>query len=196
MTTKHVPKLLSLFLLAMLLSGICQADQADDFMADAELKPEAMELCESAESSVQLAVDLYGDIRTRLEWDSESMDCDGMLRPDAQGIRLVFAGPIDDERLLIVMGIDGNPDQLTDGEHKANITIIAEATGRFYSTGSQDRCWTAVSNVSDVTSETNGLLQVSGEVYCTGGIPSLSNNASITLRDLRYTGLLVVNDES
>jgi hypothetical protein len=122
------------------------------------------------------------------------MECGGMLRPDDGGIRLVFAAPRQDERLLIVLGIDGKLDALSDGEHAANLTIIDETHNRFFSTGRRERCWSTIESIQPVTDHADQILQVVGEVYCAGSLPSLSDNSSVTLRDIHFSGRLLLDE--
>jgi len=167
------------------------AEDLPPFTAD--LAPATMDLCETAED-VFLSGDLYGALSEHIEWRGSDMDCGGMLRPDNDGIRLVFAAPRQGERLLIVLGIDGSLDAITDGEHVANLTIIDETRNRFYSTGRRERCWSTIESVRPVTDHPDRMLQVTGEVYCAGSLPSLSDNSSITLRDMRYSGRLLLDE--
>ncbi|MDH3978304.1 MAG: hypothetical protein OEU86_07275 [Gammaproteobacteria bacterium] len=176
-----------------LTSELTSGQPSSDTSADTGLEPEAMDLCKTA-TGAYLNVSLYGAIATQLDWNEQVMDCDGMTRPNENGIRLVFSGPWQQERLLIVIGIDGDFEQLMEGERKANITIIAEDAGRFYSTGNQDRCWTTIDQITEVSDETDSAYKVSGEAYCAGSLPSLSDNASITIRNLRYSGRLSLSE--
>jgi hypothetical protein len=157
------------------------------------LDPATMDLCEAAEDGF-LSGDLYGALSEHIEWQGTDMDCGGMLRPDDGGIRLVFAAPRQEERLLIVLGIDGTLDTLSDGEHVANLTIIDETRNRFYSTSRRERCWSTITSVRPVTDHPDRILQVVGEVYCAGSLPSLSDNSSVTLRDMRYSGRLLLDE--
>jgi len=122
------------------------------------------------------------------------MECGGMLRPGNQGIRLVFAAPKQDERLLIVLGIDGELDELVGEEHTTNVTIIDETRNRFFSTGRQDRCWSMIESIQPTAERENRILQVVGKLYCAGSLPSLSDNSSVALRDVRFSGRLLLDE--
>jgi len=167
------------------------AEDLSPFTTDLVTAP--MDLCEAAEDGF-LSGDLYGALSEHIEWRGTDMDCGGMLRPNDDGIRLVFAAPRQDERLLIVLGIDGSLDALPDGEHVANLTIIDETSKRFYSTGRRERCWSTIESVRPVADHADRILQVVGEVYCTGSLPSLSDNDSVTLRDMSYSGRLLLDE--
>ena len=139
---------------------------------------------------------LYGTLAATIDWGGPQMTCDGMTRPNHGGIRLVFASPgnADQARLIFVIGIDGELDQLTGREEKANVTIIDEGSGRFFSAGGQDRCWTTVQLVEPLVENTNSTFQVDGELYCAGALPSLNGRGSVTLSDFRYSGRLALDD--
>jgi hypothetical protein len=139
---------------------------------------------------------LYGSLTASIDWVGPEMTCDGMTRPNDGGIRLVFASPEteDQTRLIIVIGIDGGIEQLENQEEKANITIIDEDSGRFFSTGGQDRCWTTVKSIEPMPTEPGHAFQVGGELYCAGALPSLNGKGSITLGDFLYSGRLSLDD--
>jgi hypothetical protein len=154
--------------------------------------PAPMDLCESSEHDF-LSGEIFGALKGRIEWRGPDMKCGGMLRPDADGIRLVFAASREGEELLFVLGINGTLDELAGGEHKANITIVDETHDRFFSTGRRERCW---SKVESITAVTDRVMQVAGEFYCAGSLPSLSDNSSVTLRDMRYSGRLLLDEST
>jgi len=153
-------------------------------------EPAPMDLCE-ATGDGYLSGTLFGALSKHLEWHGAEMDCGGMLRPNENGIRLVFAAPRESERLLIMLGIDGQLDDLAGSEQPTNITIIDEVTKRFFSTGGQDRCWSLIESIQPVTDQ---ILQVVGKAYCAGSLPSLSDNSSITLREVQFSGRLELDE--
>jgi hypothetical protein len=139
---------------------------------------------------------LYGSLAATIDWRGPELTCDGMARPNNAGVRLIFASPDNDDqaRLIFVIGIDGEPDKLENHEEKANITIIEEGSGRFFSTGGQDRCWTTIQTIAPLSEETDSAYQVDGELYCAGALPSLNGKGSVTLGDFRYSGRLALDD--
>ena len=54
---------------------------------------------------------LYGDLQREIDWQGRALRCDGMLRPDGAGMRLLFAASDAQQALLFVLGIDAAPDQ-------------------------------------------------------------------------------------
>ena len=148
------------------------------------------DLC-SAVGDAYLSGFIYGSIEQRIEWRGTDMTCDGGLRPDNGGVRVVFAGnaTTTGDRIVILIGIDGGIDDIATTERVANITVIDESTGRFFSSGGQERCWTAVSDVADE----GEMYRLKGEVYCAGSLPAVSGSGSVTLRDIRYSGRLIID---
>jgi hypothetical protein len=140
---------------------------------------------------------LYGAIDMEIDWRGPKMDCDGMTRPDNNGIRLFFgASPSGDgNRLIFVLGIDGAIDELRGKEAKTNITIIDERTGSFFGTAGKDRCWTTIRSAELLPGRSRKLYQVDGDLYCAGALPSLTDNGSVTLGDFRYSGRLAIDDD-
>jgi hypothetical protein len=154
----------------------------------------AANLCR-AETDGYLTGELYGSLKKQIDWNGNTMECDGMLRPNEGGIRLVFASPTDsDSQLIILLGIDGSIDELSTGERAANITLIDEVNRRFYNSGRNDRCWSNIETLEQPTSPANGEYTIAGVVYCTGGLPSLSDSSSVTLRNFRFSGRLSTDD--
>lgn len=184
---RHISGLTCIFLIA-------QSSAAEDGPPlTSDLEPAPMDLCKAAEDGF-LSGELYGALSERIDWSGTDMDCGGMLRPGADGIRLVFAAPRQDERLLIVLGIDGELEALPEAERVANLTIIDETRNRFYSTEGRERCWSTIESLRAITGRNDRTLQVVGVVYCAGSLPSLSDNGSVTLRELRYSGRLLLDE--
>ena len=156
--------------------------------------PEAMQPC-VLNGAGYLSGRLYGSLNLSIDWRGPELVCDGMNRPNNTGIRLVFASSLtgDDNRLIFVIGIDGDIDRLPNKEEKANITIIDEGASHFFSTSGKDRCWTKVHSIESLSNANPGKYQVAGDLYCAGALPSLTGKGSITLGDFRYSGRLTLD---
>lgn len=151
---------------------------------------DSADLCRSVDEGF-LSGHLYGAVDRAIEWRGTDMKCEGGARPGDEGLRLVFAAPadVDADRLVFVIGITGTIDDLSDSELGANVTIIDETTGRFFSSGRQERCWTTVASVAG-DGET---YAIDGAVYCSGSLPSLSDASSVSLSEFRYSGRLMID---
>lgn len=139
---------------------------------------------------------LHGALDMQISWNGASMKCEGMLRPAGDGIRLLFAGQdATDADLVVVLGIDTDIENLLGREHAVNVTIIDESEGRFYSSGGNERCWAMIDRVEGLADLQQPAYEVEGDVYCAGGLPSLSDNRSVTLRDVRFSGRLSLDEQ-
>jgi hypothetical protein len=135
---------------------------------------------------------LYGAVQIKLDWRGDSMLCDGMKRPAGQGIRLMFSQSPDPELpgLVIVIGVAdaelGAPEQ----ELEANVTLIDQVNGRFYSTQEQPRCWTRLTRQLRLTGTNEETWRLDGKLYCASALAALTGTGSVTLGDIEYSGLL------
>jgi hypothetical protein len=133
----------------------------------------------------------FGAVNLTADWSGKSLVCDGMRRPDGQGVRLFFASEQQGGgRLSVVIGIDGSPDTLIGAERPANVTVIDERESRFFSTSGAGRCWTIISSVTALTRSRDYPAghRIDGMLYCLGALPSLGDRTSLTLGDLRFAG--------
>jgi len=171
-------------------AGIDLARGAPAAASAALSSPGQRDLCESLDDAY-LSGTVYGAVERAIEWRGTDMTCQGGPRPNGDGVRLVFAAPgsADGGPLVFVIGISGALGELTDTERAANVTLIDESSGRFFSTGQQERCWTTVTSVADE----DDRISVGGEFYCAGSLPSLSDGSSVSLRDFRYSGRLMLD---
>ena len=84
-------------------------------------------------SDAGFSVELYGDLRTTLSWDSSELECAGMPRPFGDGARLRFAGPaiVDgvERRLAFIVALPALQRGATAHELAATVTLIEENNG-------------------------------------------------------------------
>jgi hypothetical protein len=85
---------------------------------------------------------LDGALQTKLDWDNPGTQCEGMPRPDGNGVRLSFSRALEggDRRLVIVFGIAGLSESSSGRVLPANVTIIEEGRARIYGTQGDDKC--------------------------------------------------------
>ena len=82
---------------------------------------------------------LAGALNEVLAWHAADMDCEGMRRPDGQGLRVTFRGTQGKERLTLVFGVPRLPEGSDGRAVPVNVTLIREG-GAMYSTRGTDRC--------------------------------------------------------
>jgi hypothetical protein len=82
---------------------------------------------------------LAGSVEAELRWSAAELECDGMRRPDGQGMRVTFSGAFDGGRLTLVFGIPRLPEGATGHDVPVNVTLIREG-GALYGTRGEDKC--------------------------------------------------------
>jgi hypothetical protein len=142
-----------------------------------------------------LYTELYGSLAGEIEWYLDQMQCQGMPRPNGSGARLRFSGEtgIDSAPIAFIIGIPGL-ERGSDGvELASNVTIIEERSSRFFSTPNLDSCWTDVEGqwaVSDDDDSDDELYRIDGVLYCISPLPEINGEGSVSLSELRFSGLL------
>jgi hypothetical protein len=135
---------------------------------------------------------LYGAVQQQLDWQGDTMLCDGMPRPEGRGIRLVFSQSIDPNvpGLMMVIGVAGAVLGAPEEELEANVTIIDQTSGKFYSTQKQPRCWTRLTSQLRLTGTVDELWRLDGSLYCASALAALVGPGSVTLGDIEYSGIM------
>lgn len=127
----------------------------------------------------------FGALALEADWTGPGLRCDGGVRPGEAGVRLFFAQPRDGARIVFMIGIDARPEGLVGGERTANVTVIDERDGRFFSSGGSHRCW--VDGLQPRPADGGGQW-LAGRLYCAGALPSLADRSSLTLGDIHFSG--------
>lgn len=138
-----------------------------------------------------LRVRFFGALDFTADWSGADLLCDGMWRPDGKGVRLFFAKTQPGgDRLSLLIGIDGRPESSVGIERSANVTVIDESQGRFFSTGGAGRCWASIKSATALPGARGrpAGLRIAGLVYCVGALPAIGDRSSLTLGDLYFAG--------
>ncbi len=144
---------------------------------------------EGCGSAGRVEATVYGVLDGNVNWASDAMDCEGMPRPDGDGVRLRFAGTADTIPLAIIIGVDGiGPDE-TATELPTNVTIIEEGQGRFFSTADLDSCWTDVERQAAIDAD-SGRYAIEGTLYCISPLAEVNGSGSVSIPELRFSGLV------
>ena len=133
----------------------------------------------------------FGALDMTADWSGPALACDGMQKSGGQGIRLYFSGDRPDGgRVSLLIGVDGRQEDLVRGERPANVTVIDEREGRFFSSAGPGRCWASIGSVTPVAGHPGQPAgsRVDGLVYCVGALPSVGDRSSLTLGDLHFAG--------
>ena len=132
---------------------------------------------------------VYGALDGSVDWTGDAMDCEGMPRPDGDGVRLRFAGTADTIPLAIIIGVNGiGPDE-TAAELPTNVTVIDEGQGRFFSTSDLDSCWTDVERHAAIDA-ISGRYEIDGTLYCISPLAEVNGSGSVSIPELRFSGLV------
>jgi len=138
-----------------------------------------------------LKTTLYGALAGDVEWLAADMQCEGMPRPDGAGARLRFAGLVGKEAMPIAF-IIALPDLergIGGSEFASNVTVIEEANSRFFSTGDLESCWTDIESNSALD-DGGERFAIGGVLYCISPLPEVNGDASVSIPEMRFSGLL------
>ena len=137
-----------------------------------------------------LSTELYGAIETTVDWAATDLHCEGMPRPANRGARLRFSGPISDGRnIAFIIALPDLRLGETGKEYQSNVTLIEEGNGRFFSTANLGVCWTDIDELQSVD-DTGDRFAVGGAVYCVAPLTEVSGDSDVSIRDLKFRGLL------
>lgn len=135
---------------------------------------------------------LQGAIDADLDWGSEQPQCFGGLRPEGDGLRLVYRGSAPGAGdLLVVLGAG----PLRAGEAArnvpVNVTIVREGTGEFFATQGDRRC--AFDEVHQVPMgpEAN-TYRLEARGYCTQPARAVAGDRSVLLSRFDVVALVRV----
>ncbi len=139
----------------------------------------------------RLQARLHGAISAQLLWNRDELECGGMPRPEGRGARLRFAGQLDaeDRRIALIIAIPELQRAVTGTEYASNVTLIEEGSGRFFSTSGLDNCLTDITALGAVD-ETGDQFSIDGILYCVSPLAEVNGESSVSISDLRFSGLL------
>jgi hypothetical protein len=137
-------------------------------------------LCVAAATGA-LRARLQGAIEAEIDWGEDTVHCLGGVRPQGDGVRLLYKGSVPNAGpLLVVLGLA----PLRPGESARNVpvnlTLVREGTGQFYATQGEDKC--ALDAVSQVPVEGEPrLFRLEGRGYCTQPARAVGGDGAVLL---------------
>ena len=135
---------------------------------------------------------LDGALEMRLDWKNDGTQCEGMPRPEGNGIRLSFSRRLDDEggRLLIVFGIAGLSESSSGRALPANLTIIEEGGRQIYGTLGDDKCVVDELKQQLLTpwSPESRTYRVSGRGFCMQPARAVGGNDGVLMSRFDFAG--------
>ena len=177
-----------LFLAVLALLAGCEPATESEPIAAIAPEEEPALLCGN---EGRLSTELYGAMAVRVDWDKNDLECAGMPRPEGRGARLRFAAKTADGDLQLAF-IIAIPDLERDaplGEFNANVTLIDEGNGRFFSTPDLNNCLTDIASMTGVD-DSGDRYSITGELYCVSPLPEINGHSGVSIPKMLYSGLL------
>jgi hypothetical protein len=122
---------------------------------------------------------LQGAIEAEIDWGPEAPHCRGGVRPEGDGVRLIYKGTVPETGpLLLVFGLA----PLRPGESARNVpvnlTIVREGAGQFFATQGEDKC--ALDSVTQAAVPGDAsLYRLEGRGYCTQPARAVGSEGSV-----------------
>ena len=132
---------------------------------------------------------VYGAISSLIDWAGSGLACEGMPRPEGQGARMRFAGPVGDRDIAIIVAMPALTRESAGAELASNVTLIEEGRGRFYSTADLDVCLTQIESMNALDAA-GDRYSISGSVYCVSPLAEVNGDSSISISELTFSGIL------
>jgi hypothetical protein len=144
----------------------------------AQPQPAQQALCVPADEG-RLKARLSGGIDAEIDWSPPTPQCRGSLRPDGEGVRLIYKGEIPGQGpLLVVIGIGPLAAGASASNVPANLTLVREGAGRFYATQGDDKC--AMDQVKQEPIGSDGkTFRLTGRGYCTQPARAVEGDGSV-----------------
>ncbi len=132
---------------------------------------------------------VYGTLSATIDWRDDSIDCEGMQRPEGAGARLRFAGYVGDsgQRIALIIAIPALLRGEPGNELPANVTLIEEGRGRFFSTSDLDTCWADIREQQPLP-VADHTYSVSGSIFCIGPLAAVNESGSVSVERLDFAG--------
>ncbi|MEE8427668.1 MAG: hypothetical protein V3S15_10280 [Woeseiaceae bacterium] len=138
-----------------------------------------------------MQTELFGAVQAVIDWSASDLECEGMPRPDGQGVRLRFAGFVReiDRPIAFIIAIPALERGATAMELVSHVTLIEEGNGRFFGTADIDTCWTDVT-LHVALADDDDRYTIAGTLYCIAALAEMNGGANVTVPLLRFTGLV------
>jgi hypothetical protein len=133
---------------------------------------------------------LQGAIDAELDWSAPGLaQCLGAPRPHGDGVRLLYKGQLPEGPLLVVIGIARLGPGASARNLPANVTLVREGSGAFYSTQGDDKC-----AVDDVRQEPlaghDRRYRLTARGYCTQPARALGAEGAVLVTRFDLSALV------
>jgi hypothetical protein len=137
-------------------------------------------LCAPAATGA-LRARLQGAIDAEIDWNDSQPQCLAGLRPDGDGLRLLYKGTTEDgEPLLLVFGLAGLQPGQSARNVATNVTVVREGSGKFYATQGEDKC-ACDEVIQTPIADQPGLFRLEGRGYCTQPARAVAGDGAVLL---------------
>ena len=135
---------------------------------------------------------IRGALNLDVNWQNAEIECEGDARPNGNGIRLSFAGPLssDGRRMRVVFGVTRATEGLAGSALPTNLTVIFEGEKRLFATRGDDKCTVdklQQERVESVGGETRSY-RVIGSGFCTEPANTLNEKERIVVSSFDFAG--------
>ncbi|MCC7199880.1 MAG: hypothetical protein IT483_10245 [Gammaproteobacteria bacterium] len=159
--------------------------------------PPAVRAC-LPDGSGFLTARLRGDVEAAVDWRGAALDCDGMSRPDARGLRLRFAGELPDGRRLGLLFAAPTLAEGAGGDAvPVNVTVIVEGSGQFFGTQGTDRCVLDHASQQPIAGATlpPRTFRVAASGFCTAPARALAGTGSVLVTRFDFAGRVTFDED-
>lgn len=143
---------------------------------------------------------LDGALQLRLDWKNEGTRCQGMPRPEGDGLRVSFSRALegDGQRLLIVFGIAGLSEGSSGRALPANLTIIEEGGKRVFGTLGDGKCIVDELSQQLITPwrHESRTYRVSGRGFCIQPARAVGGDAGVLMSSFDFAGQASYEDSA
>lgn len=143
-----------------------------------------------------LQAQLRGALVADLDWRNAQIKCEGGPRPDGQGLRVTFAGPLPvaegapPRQLRFIFGVDLH--DIAAGAAQAlptNLTVILEGERQLYSTQGDGHCAVELLERSPLDAAKGSKQRVHARGYCLDPATNLAGDARLHVPTFEFTGV-------
>jgi hypothetical protein len=134
---------------------------------------------------------LGGALEADIHWPDGALECVGMLRPGAEGLRLRFSGPLPGGgAVAIVLAAPSLAEGQSARAVPVNVTVLHESEGRIYGTRGPGRCIldeVTQAPLRDVRPPARAWT-VRGRGFCTEPARAVAGGGSVLLSRFDFAG--------
>lgn len=133
---------------------------------------------------------LRGERDTTIDWADADMQCDGGPRPDESGVRVAFAGHLQDGHTLrLVFGIAAPVATTAARNVPTNVTVIFEDAQKLYSTAGEGKCTIDDLSMQPQAPQSNsGWRRVVARGFCSVPVAAIAGTDALIVDRFDFAG--------